>query len=150
MASLDDLLALAPDNTTGDISAADLRAIITGLFEHVTAMPGGTWQFSATPGPPAAKQVTTDVVPVDQATAVMITTEDMDRRDWTGVLASLAAGSSFYAQGWDDASAYAVFNVTGVPTDNGTYFSIPVTWVRGGGDPVTKWATITVQFVIGV
>lgn len=34
-ASLDDLLALLPDNTTGEISAADLRAVVTGLWGRV-------------------------------------------------------------------------------------------------------------------
>jgi len=32
MASLDDLLALLPDNTTGDISPADMRTIVTELY----------------------------------------------------------------------------------------------------------------------
>jgi hypothetical protein len=38
MASLDDLLALLPDNTTGDISPADLRTIVTELYND--ANPG--------------------------------------------------------------------------------------------------------------
>ena len=31
--TLDEMLALLPDNTTGEIDAADLRAIVTDLFE---------------------------------------------------------------------------------------------------------------------
>ena len=34
MTTLDDLLALLPDNTTGEISAADLRTVVTGLWNH--------------------------------------------------------------------------------------------------------------------
>lgn len=35
MASLDDLLALLPDNSTGEITAADLRDVVTGLWGRV-------------------------------------------------------------------------------------------------------------------
>lgn len=34
-ASLDDLLAYLPDNSTGEISAADLRTVVTGLWGRV-------------------------------------------------------------------------------------------------------------------
>lgn len=34
MATLAELLALLPDNTTGEISAADLRAVITGVWDE--------------------------------------------------------------------------------------------------------------------
>lgn len=33
--SLDQLLSLLPDNSTGEISAADLRAVVTGLWGRV-------------------------------------------------------------------------------------------------------------------
>lgn len=36
--TLDEMLALLPDNTTGQISAADLREVVTGLFEYITAV----------------------------------------------------------------------------------------------------------------
>ena len=34
MTLLDDMLALLPDNTSGDISAADMRSIVTDLYSN--------------------------------------------------------------------------------------------------------------------
>jgi Ca2+-binding EF-hand superfamily protein len=34
--TLEELLALLPDNTTGEISAADMRTIVTELWNHAT------------------------------------------------------------------------------------------------------------------
>lgn len=36
--NLDEMLALLPDNTSGAIDAADLRAIVTGLFERASTI----------------------------------------------------------------------------------------------------------------
>ena len=38
MTTLDDLLALLPDNTTGDIDAVDLRTIVTELWNYTVAV----------------------------------------------------------------------------------------------------------------
>lgn len=50
MATLEELLALLPDNTTGEISAADMRTVVTGLWDEtqigiaggITLIPEGT------------------------------------------------------------------------------------------------------------
>lgn len=39
MAELEELLELLPDNTTGEIDAADLREIVTALWEKIEALP---------------------------------------------------------------------------------------------------------------
>jgi len=36
--NLDDMLALLPDNTTGQISADDLRQIVTGLWDYTASV----------------------------------------------------------------------------------------------------------------
>lgn len=38
--NLDDMLALLPDNTTGQISADDLRQIVTGLWDYTASVQG--------------------------------------------------------------------------------------------------------------
>lgn len=50
-ASLDDLLALLPDNNTGEISAADLRTVVTGLWNRVIV--GGLQSDGTLVGAPA-------------------------------------------------------------------------------------------------
>ena len=36
--TLEELLALLPDNTTGQITAADLRAVVTELYNRIVAL----------------------------------------------------------------------------------------------------------------
>jgi hypothetical protein len=48
---LDDLLALLPDNTTGEISPADMRTIVTSLYNdanpsYANVVPGGTFNLA--------------------------------------------------------------------------------------------------------
>jgi hypothetical protein len=51
--TLDELLALLPDNTTGEISPADIRAVVTNLFIEPThaadASSAGPYNLFATP-----------------------------------------------------------------------------------------------------
>jgi hypothetical protein len=58
--TLDELLALLPDNTTGEISAADLRAVVTSLYcgtqmsnfaGPFNALPASAAAFSSFPSP---------------------------------------------------------------------------------------------------
>lgn len=56
MTTLDDLLALLPDNSTGEISAGDMRNVTTGLWDH----PGPQGDI----GPVGAKGDTGDIGPV--------------------------------------------------------------------------------------
>ena len=40
MATLEELLALMPDNDNGEISAADMRTVITGVWDEILATAG--------------------------------------------------------------------------------------------------------------
>lgn len=52
MATLAELLALLPDNTTGQIDAADVRAVVSGIFERFDATtPIEAQSFDTTPPP---------------------------------------------------------------------------------------------------
>lgn len=54
--TLDELLALLPDNTTGDIDAEDLRTVVTGLWDRASrAAQVFSYLWVTTPGPGAGK-----------------------------------------------------------------------------------------------
>lgn len=48
---LDDLLALLPDNDTGEITAATMREVMTGMWEHVWI--ATDYPYYWRPGPPS-------------------------------------------------------------------------------------------------
>jgi len=140
MMTLDELLALLPDNTSGEISPADLRAVVTDLYDaaHVgKSQYAYDWSTDLTPG---NGKLSTDQGWTDTATVLHLAElsgDDMafgfvliDRGQAEGVLLS-APGRSLNAA------------VTGPSVDQGTYRDVPIQ-VRevagaepGNGDLVT-------------
>jgi hypothetical protein len=59
-ATLADLLALLPDNRSGEISAADLREVVTGLWEYTAQVQAALSDVVVT-GLPAAQQAIGDL-----------------------------------------------------------------------------------------
>lgn len=55
MTTLEDLLELFPDNTTGAIGAADVRTAITALWERVTAVINLPYAITNSAGPASGK-----------------------------------------------------------------------------------------------
>lgn len=60
MPNLDDLLALLPDNDSGQISAADMREIVTGLWDYTVTVQQALNEVVVT-GLPAAQEAIGDL-----------------------------------------------------------------------------------------
>jgi DNA-binding transcriptional regulator YbjK len=60
MSQLDDLLTLLPDNTAGEISASDLRTIVSALWDY-TATVQATLNDVVVTGLPAAQEAINDL-----------------------------------------------------------------------------------------
>lgn len=173
MATLDDLLALLPDNNTGAIDAADLRYIVTELWDYTlnvqtavndgaivaavavedlrarvaalesSAAGGGTqsitgrWQVNPQAGAtPGAAQVTSDTGDPDTATWLRFSKTDQANIDLS---VPLLKASTVYGQQQGDATSWARFDVTGAPTDGGSYVQVPVQIVDGQGTGAAAW-----------
>lgn len=149
MKTLDELLALLPDNTSGAIDAADLRTIVTDLFNtsadllarvialetsdadpHVEAVTGH-WQVHGQAGSvPGGQQVTTDSGALATATWLRFSPINQENDDLTN---ALTKADRIFAQQQTNASIWARYDVRGPAVVTGGYVEIPVTVTSTGG-----------------
>ena len=140
------MLALLPDNTSGEISPADLRAIITELY-HLGASTSDSFPFKwSTGGTPGAGHVTMDQPWQTFATKALIseTADDGTAVGFGAVDAAVAARVWITAPN----NVQLVADVTGPSVDMGAYREVPIA-VRSivGGQPSNN-AAVTVSLVV--
>lgn len=151
--TLDEMLALLPDNTTGAISAADIRTIVTELFNYTaevearvgaieTGSTGGgggsdtisvaaRWQIQNVPDfHPADGQVGCDTGSFSTASVLRFGRFDKASQD---MLTVLLAATAIYGQQWDVAGNWISWDVSGTPTLVNNYIEVPVTFLKGAG-----------------
>jgi hypothetical protein len=148
--TLDEMLALLPDNTTGEISAADMRAIVTDLFEKAnTYAQTFSYGWTTTGGSPSTGKVRTDTITWD-LTPTEIEINETTADGYTLVFNLLDASSG--GQIWLSAATGGILKTTiaGPSVDNGTWRSIPVTIdsVEGSAPLNNEKVTVTVLALI--
>ena len=146
MTTLDDLLAMLPDNDTGAIDAADLRAIVTALWDNdadlntrVTALEEqadlatetGAWQYNSSPPPPSGSQVRLDSDDLPVATQAAFRLTDSDGADRTLLFGAAILGVRL--QDWDDSSIFASYNVIGPAVLSADDATLTVAYRDGAG-----------------
>jgi len=145
---LDELLALFPDNTTGDISAADMRQAMTLLAGNmltnsarITAVEretptlgisvSGLWQlYPEVNGVPGNEQATCDTGSFGTATVLNLNNIAQGGTNWRN---NLLGAASIYAQQQTNPDNWIKYTVRATPTDHGTWVAIPVTVADGHG-----------------
>lgn len=159
--TLDEALALLPDNTTGQISASDLRDIVTAMWgtdDALSARIGvleaagdlhtivGVWQVNQTVGAaPSTGQVTKDQAAFSSVNWLRFTETDVEGTD---LGTALLQASVIYMQMRTDRTKWVRYDVSGTPTDAGTYIQVPVTYDASNGGTFTNGANALA--VIGV
>ncbi len=164
--TLDDLLALLPDNTTGLIGADDMRAVVTGLWNaglvttdhldaRVSALEGdaaggagdgptitGTWQWNPQAGvTPSNGAATSDTGTVDDGTTWLRFAEyDSNGTDLT---VALLAATGLYIQQKGNAGNWARATVTAA-TDVGNYVQLTVDVTDSGIVGGAAWQSAVV------
>lgn len=155
--TLEELLELFPDNTTGEISAADMRVTVTALFSQTEAVEArvaaleaanpdgegggdvsvvGDYALNPTAmATPGTMQVTTSTGSF--ATTAWLRFADVDYSN-TDLTNALMRANAVYAQTKGDSSLWGRWTVTGTPTDASGYIEVPVTFDSGNG-AVTPW-----------
>lgn len=156
--TLEELLALLPDNTTGAIDAEDLRVIVAELYKKdaelearviaVEASGGeisadGVWQFNPIPGStPQSMQLSVDQLPITSATWARFWPIDLENQDMRNFLTT---AKKIYTQQENDARNWAYYNVTGTPTDNGTYIQVPISLISfSGSSTASQWQRVLI------
>jgi hypothetical protein len=121
---LDELLALLPDNTTGEIDAADLRTIVTDLWTAAhSAVLRFAYQYSINPAPGAGELGATWAVG-DGSLTVSETSEDGEVLPFSLIDGTTGVSFVVATPAGDRA---IVGDITGPSVDQGTYRVLPTT-----------------------
>lgn len=150
MATLEELLALLPDNSTGQISAADMRDVITALWDEGAQIEArtalleasdssgaggisvtGVWQINPQAGAsPQGGQVTCDTGVFSTATWVELTKVDKSNVDLS---LALAEATHAFAQQKADSGNWVRLELADPRTDNGDSIRVAVSPGTSGG-----------------
>lgn len=143
--TLDELLALIPDQPEGNISAADLRTIVTELHSETAAIENrvallesrfnvaifrGAWQFVDTAPPPTGSQLRMDNADQTLATELHFRVLDTTGVDQTALFAQDI--TAIRLQDEDNAAAYRLYTVTGPAVVATGTAVVPVAFESGG------------------
>src|SRR6516225_6381467 len=102
----------------------------------VSASSEGTWSYTAgnnTMADPANGKFRTDQSTFSASANIAISTRTYDNIDRTNVLANLKINDTVELQDKVNAANYARYELRATPTNNSTWFQLPVTWIAGGG-----------------
>jgi hypothetical protein len=144
--TLDEMLLLLPDNTTGLISAGDMRAIVTDLYQAANSVSNAyTFKWSNAGTAPAAGHVTMDVPWLTSATKVLVS----ETADDGTVLSFATLDSAVAARVWITTASgqKLTANITGVSIDVGTYRELPIQVVSIAGAQPANNAAVTVSLI---
>jgi hypothetical protein len=146
--TLSELLALLPDNTTGQIGADDMRTITTELFNAIQAVQDtnaltATWQFNTTPymAPPDG-QFSTDTGAIAGAAFLRFANKDAAGVDQSAVLIRI---SELYGQDASNAANWIHWACPYATNVGPGYVDVPISVLASGGTNQT-WPTA--QFVM--
>ena len=172
MATLDELLALLPDNDTGAIDAADLREVITGVWNEgatagaalhaelaaladyvQTIQPGGgdtrtvtgIWQINPQNGAPGSRQMSADEGGFATTPALNFYKLDQSNTDFT---LPLMSATSLVGQQQSDSTHWIRWVVNGDALDMGAYVQVPV--VVDSSSPVLSDAALWQNAVVAL
>lgn len=107
-----------------------------------------TWSWTTKTADAAANgQVGINNAAWVSATQVNLNEKTTGNVDTTNFMARIKVGDEFYIQQKTDATRWGKYQVTGTPTDQGTWWSWPVTYEDSSGAPPNGSADTTVSFL---
>jgi microcystin-dependent protein len=118
----------------GDATAF-LSGVGTYLKPTATATTEGVWNYSTNNAmaDPGSGKFRTNTTTFSSATALALSDTTAQGTDRTNLLTELRTGDVFTVQDRANAANYVRYSVSASPTNNATWFQIPVAWVNGGG-----------------
>jgi len=115
---------------------------ITGTWPNQTinasggvASVGASWKFntSTAAADPGSKKFALDNASLALATALYVNDTTNENFDFSTLAAFIANGTRVYIQQKDDATRAALYAITGSGTDNGGWWSFPISMIANGG-----------------
>lgn len=146
MLTLDEMLTLLPDNTAGEISAADLRDIVTslhGLAELVSTAFSYQWAADV---PPANGTLSTDAWSM-AATEIFISNYTQDEEALTYSVLDGAATKYVLMSTTEGSRMRAT--ITGPSVDQTTYRVLPISVDSKSGPQPSAGQNVTLTVVVG-
>jgi hypothetical protein len=108
----------------------------------------GVWAWSANVAA-GTGGVRIDTAQWATATQVLISEANLGQADTSNVLDSLTAGDDVYLQDRRNAGNWGRYTISGPPVDNGSWRTLPVTYVDSGGVIPASDSETTVAFTYG-
>jgi hypothetical protein len=111
------------------LSLTDLRSLVgPGITVD------GRWRFDVgtTAADPGLNRFRLNHATFASVTAVYFSETTLDGFDAASLMGRLDVGHRFYIQQTDDATRSGLFEVSGAPTDNGAWWTVPVTVIDAG------------------
>src|SRR6516162_8170526 len=102
----------------------------------ISASSEGTWSYTAgnnTMADPGNGKFRTDQSTFSASANIAVSTRTYDNIDRTNILANLKINDTVELQDKVNAANYARYELTATPTNNTTWFQLPVRWIAGGG-----------------
>lgn len=94
----------------------------------------GRWQLNSNAGAvPGGTQITSDTGDFQSLTWVRFADSDLSNLDFSAILMAMTAGKIFLGQQSMNAANRSVIEVTGAPTDGGSYVQVPATVLSSTG-----------------
>ena len=130
-------LTIKANNTGGttnpfDITVAQARTML-GVFDNAGSMFNFTFDTTTTPGGIPASTIRLNNATPASATAVYVHYSPKSGVDLKTRTLAATAGDRLYIQDRTNSANYRIYEVTGAPTDNTTYATLPVVHRAGGG-----------------
>lgn len=128
---------------------------VSGLWENGTGSGGASseyaWNYDSSEvmSDPGTGDVRSNASVATNVTELAVSRYDSNGIDTLFTLAGLSVGDLIFAQEKGDADNWSRFSVRNAPTNNGSWFFIPVTFIENGGSPATKNTDILAKFTYG-
>jgi hypothetical protein len=147
--TLDEMLALLPDNNSGQIGADDLRTIVTGLYEFAAAalLVGYKWDRDDTPGQQQAA-ITPDWAMGPGTLLLSKITSGALAPSWDQIAGAVQAGHYIRIRQNADVDVHLVAQITGAHVEATNWWTVPVKVVEvSGAEPANGTdMTIDIEF----
>lgn len=144
--TLDQMLALLPDNTAGEISPADMRAIVSDLYEaaHTTGI-AYAYKWTTSSPPPTGRVTMDQPWQLFASKALVSETADDGMTPGFGAIDNATAGRVWITTA---AGAKYIADITGPSIDRGTYREIPIAPQSMTGNPPGNGDAVTVTLAV--
>jgi len=123
--------------------------VLIGPFSSTTE---GEWRFDATStamANPGSGKLRISTALFTTATAIALNSTGAGGTDGANFLRTLQSGDGIYLQDKNNAANWVRYNIgPTAPTNNTTWFQIPVTFVNGGGTAPSNNSLLTVVFSV--